>query len=177
MATAEERVLALAVARGLLEPGVAFGADLQSLIDRGYLSEADHRLLRQDLVDLDADEANHWSMAITAEAAPLPEGEGESMEPPVTPSGAFLASMGLRTGGIFRARTLERWGRFERLQLLGEGGMGRIFRAVDPGLQREVALKLLRRDDPDILRRFLQEAQLQARVDHPNVCRVYEVGE
>ncbi len=177
MATADERVLALAVARGLLEPGVAFGADLQALVAAGQLSEADHRLLRQDLVDLDADEASHWSMAITAEATPLPKGEEDPLEPPVTPAGVYLSSMGFRTGGVFRARTLERWGRFERLRLLGEGGMGRIFRAVDPGLQREVALKLLRRDDPDLLRRFLQEAQLQARVDHLNVCRVYEVGE
>jgi serine/threonine-protein kinase len=72
---------------------------------------------------------------------------------------------------------MDHWGRFEALDLLGQGGMGRIFRAMDPSLRREVALKLLRRDDPDLLQRFIQEAQLQARVDHPNVCRVYEVGE
>ncbi|HJW73807.1 MAG TPA: serine/threonine-protein kinase [Geothrix sp.] len=72
---------------------------------------------------------------------------------------------------------MDYWGRFEALDLLGQGGMGRIFRATDPQLRREVALKILRRDDPDLVQRFMQEAQLQARVDHPNVCRVYEVGE
>ncbi|MBI3130640.1 MAG: serine/threonine protein kinase [Acidobacteria bacterium] len=55
--------------------------------------------------------------------------------------------------------------------------MGRIFRAQDDTLRRPVALKLLRREDPELLARFLQEATLQARVEHPHVCRVYEAGE
>jgi predicted Ser/Thr protein kinase len=72
---------------------------------------------------------------------------------------------------------LPAWRQYEDLRLLGEGGMGRIFRAVDPALKRPVALKFLRREAPDLVARFVQEAQHQAMVDHPNVCKVYEVGE
>lgn len=179
MATADERMLALAVARGLLEPAEAAGTGLDALIASGRLDSSTLQMLQQDLADLDSAEANQWSMEITAEVPAVREPDPSGNGPATGPSSSdpsYLAA-GYRQGGPFRATTLARWGRFENLGLLGEGGMGRIFQATDPRLQREVALKLLRRDDPDILRRFIQEAQLQAKVDHPNVCRVYEVGE
>jgi len=72
---------------------------------------------------------------------------------------------------------LPSWRQYEDLQLLGDGGMGRIFRAFDPSLKRPVALKFLRREAPELIARFVLEAQHQAMVDHPNVCKVYEVGE
>lgn len=178
MATSEERTLALAVARGLLEPGEAQGASLERLVTSGRLSESDCILLKQDLADLDAAEGEHWSMEVTAQTLLGPEAEPTQLDPAPPPSDPPSGpARGFRQGGVFRAEALERWGRFENLVLLGEGGMGRIFRATDPRLRREVALKLLRREDPELVQRFLQEAQLQARVDHPNVCRVYEVGE
>jgi serine/threonine-protein kinase len=181
MATADERMLALAVARGLLEPSDLGGEGLEALVVSGRLSAADRQMLAQDLADLQADEANHWSMAITAQVPAGAEGESAGSEslsqtPDLTQEGSYPPT-GYRQGGVFRVRTLARWSRFEALELLGEGGMGRIFKATDPRLRREVALKLLRREDPLLLQRFIQEAQLQARVDHPNVCRVYEVGE
>jgi eukaryotic-like serine/threonine-protein kinase len=180
MSTADERVLALAVARGLIEPHEAYGASLHDLISSGRLSEADRQMAMQDLADLEAAEASHWSMEVTAQSPVVGDGEPPAAGLPAPVSAPLPEAshgLGLRQGGILRARTLDRWGRFESLELLGEGGMGRIFRATDTRLRRVVALKLLRRDDPDLLQRFLQEAQLQARVDHPNVCRVYEVGE
>lgn len=67
--------------------------------------------------------------------------------------------------------------RYEDLQLIGKGGMGRVFRGRDPRLGRSVAIKLLRSDHPEATRRFLHEARAQARVQHDNVCRVYEAGE
>jgi len=67
--------------------------------------------------------------------------------------------------------------RYEELRLIGEGAMGTVFRGWDPRLGRAVALKLLKSDDPDDTRYFLAEARAQARVQHENVCRVYEVGE
>jgi tetratricopeptide (TPR) repeat protein/predicted Ser/Thr protein kinase len=60
---------------------------------------------------------------------------------------------------------------------IGAGGMGEVFKAWDPDLQRHVALKYLRHDDPVLVERLLREARAQARVDHPSVCKVYEVGE
>ncbi|HYU43997.1 MAG TPA: serine/threonine-protein kinase, partial [Vicinamibacteria bacterium] len=67
--------------------------------------------------------------------------------------------------------------RYDTAVLLGEGGMGSVFRAFDPVLGRPVALKFLHRDNPALVERLMREARLQAGVDHPNVCRVYEVGE
>lgn len=69
------------------------------------------------------------------------------------------------------------WTRFRCLGVLGSGGMGRVFEAWDPALRRRVAIKLLHGQDPELERRFLREAQAQARVDHPHICKVFEVGE
>lgn len=59
---------------------------------------------------------------------------------------------------------------------IGTGATGEVVRAWDPELERDVALKILRWDDPALARRMQREARLQAKVVHPNVCRVYEVG-
>jgi len=177
MSTAGERALALAVACGLLEPGEARDTDLDALVAAGRLSGEERQRLLQDLADLEEVEASHWSMEVTAQT-PLPaQGNPAETEPSGPSTGPGVPPRRFRKGDVFQVRTLARWARFQNLELLGEGGMGRIFKATDPSLHRVVALKLLRREDPDLLQRFLQEAQLQARVDHPNVCRVYEVGE
>ncbi|MEO6324983.1 MAG: serine/threonine-protein kinase, partial [Thermoanaerobaculia bacterium] len=70
----------------------------------------------------------------------------------------------------------SRAGRYDILEQIGEGGMGQVFLAYDPTLQRTVALKLLRGAGAEQVERFQNEARAQARVDHENVCRVYEVG-
>ena len=79
-------------------------------------------------------------------------------------------------GGYAQSFPGGRVGRYLLRELLGQGGMGRVYAAYDPILKREVALKLLGRDDPLMLVRFLLEAQFQARLDHPAICRVFEVG-
>ncbi|MEX1368921.1 MAG: serine/threonine-protein kinase [Nannocystaceae bacterium] len=55
--------------------------------------------------------------------------------------------------------------------------MGTVYRAHDVRSNQTVALKLLRDDDTELARRLLVEARAQARIDHPHVCRVFEVGE
>ena len=67
--------------------------------------------------------------------------------------------------------------RYEPEECVGEGGMARVHKAFDRQLQRRVALKFLDRIEPDARRRFLREAQAQARVRHDNVLEVYETGE
>ncbi|NNB84030.1 serine/threonine-protein kinase [Corallococcus exiguus] len=67
--------------------------------------------------------------------------------------------------------------RYALLSLLGRGGMGEVHRARDLRLDREVALKFLRGASPERAMRLLQEARAQARLDHPNICRVLEAGE
>ncbi len=71
----------------------------------------------------------------------------------------------------------EGWERYRVVELIGEGGMGRVYRAVDPRLRRWVALKFLHGDDPALVERFLAEARTQASIEHDNVCPIYEVGE
>jgi len=71
-------------------------------------------------------------------------------------------------------------GRYRVLDLLGEGGMGTVYAAHDTRLDRPVALKF---PEPDVGSgserevRFLQEAQATGRLDHPNICSIYEIGE
>ena len=68
--------------------------------------------------------------------------------------------------------------RFRIEEPLGEGGMGRVFRAYDERLDRRVAIKVLVRDeDPDARTRLIREARAVAQLDHPNVVAVYDVGE
>src|SRR5215813_1716134 len=75
--------------------------------------------------------------------------------------------------GVERVADSER---YEIREAIGSGGMGQVYKAFDRKLKRLVALKFLRGAAPDHERRFLQEAQAQARVDHAHICRVYEVG-
>ncbi|WP_145349465.1 serine/threonine protein kinase [Roseimaritima multifibrata] len=67
---------------------------------------------------------------------------------------------------------------FQLNSLIGGGGMGAVFSAHDTRLDRTVAIKVIPRvgEDPDLLRRFRNEAQSAAKLDHPNIARVYDVG-
>ena len=71
----------------------------------------------------------------------------------------------------------ENWDRYELLDFLGKGGMGLVYRARDRRLGRIVALKFVLEASSKMTARFLCEARAQSRIDHPNICRVYEVGE
>jgi eukaryotic-like serine/threonine-protein kinase len=70
-------------------------------------------------------------------------------------------------------------GHYRVLEKIGAGGMGEVFRARDERLGRDVALKLIRpasSDNPDLLRRFEQEARAAAALNHPNIVAIYDVG-
>jgi serine/threonine-protein kinase len=70
-------------------------------------------------------------------------------------------------------------GRFRIEALLGSGGMGEVYKAFDPTLQRTVAVKTVRPDidRPEFLERLYREAQACARLQHPNIVTVFEAGE
>jgi serine/threonine protein kinase/Tol biopolymer transport system component len=73
----------------------------------------------------------------------------------------------------------QRIGPFEVLGILGRGGMGEVYRARDPRLQREVAIKLLPaelREEPEWMARFEREARAVGALSHPNILAVHEVG-
>jgi len=66
-------------------------------------------------------------------------------------------------------------GKFVRISELGRGGMGSVWRCYDPELRRMVAIKFLEAEG-EAVERFAKEARLAARLEHPNIARVYEVG-
>src|SRR5712691_671608 len=73
----------------------------------------------------------------------------------------------------------KRLGPYEIIALLGAGGMGEVYRARDPRLNREVAVKVLPAsfaNDPGRLRRFEQEAHATSALNHPNILAIYDVG-
>src|SRR6204780_2934960 len=73
-----------------------------------------------------------------------------------------------------------RLGPYQLEALLGEGGMGQVFRARDTRLGRPVAIKVIRAERaqrPDFRIRFQREAQATAALNHPHICTLYDVGE
>jgi serine/threonine protein kinase/tetratricopeptide (TPR) repeat protein len=71
------------------------------------------------------------------------------------------------------------FGAYEIRALLGAGGMGQVYRAFDPRLGREIALKVIRRiavEDESSLDRLLREATLASALNHPNIVTIYETG-
>lgn len=87
---------------------------------------------------------------------------------------AMLSSSLSHEGSLFPVAS---WDRYEFLSLLGQGGMGAVYKARDRRLHRLVALKFIRGGDERMTLRLLQEARAQARIDHRGVCKVLEVGE
>lgn len=74
----------------------------------------------------------------------------------------------------------ETWNQFKLLEPLGRGGMGEVFLAEDESLDRKVALKFLPeplQKDDTARERFLREAKSAAALDHPYICKIYEIGE
>jgi len=78
------------------------------------------------------------------------------------------------------ARLSEYFPQLEILELLGQGGMGAVYKARQPGLDRLVALKILQGQgagDPGFAERFTREARALARLNHPNIVAVHEFGQ
>jgi serine/threonine-protein kinase len=82
------------------------------------------------------------------------------------------------------ARSLAQFGRYRIVEVLGRGGMGSVYKGVDPILDRPVALKTIRLDftvSPEEIKllkqRLIQEAKAAGKLSHPNIVTVYDVGE
>jgi serine/threonine protein kinase len=76
----------------------------------------------------------------------------------------------------------QKLGQYEILELIGEGGMARVYKALQPTLDREVAIKALPTQiddvrDQELVRRFYDEAKLVARLNHPHIVPVHDFGE
>lgn len=95
-------------------------------------------------------------------------------------SPAYEAATELLTEPQEELKPGQAFGSFEILSLLGEGGMGQVYLALDLRLGRKVALKFLPKsftNDPDRLHRFEQEARAASSLNHPNILTIHEIGE
>jgi hypothetical protein len=114
-------------------------------------------------------------------AIALPPGvtAGGSSRPRSTTGASRLSVISTPDEGRFLPGTLI-GGRYRIIALLGRGGMGEVYRATDLTLAQSVALKFLPEDaatNQRLLERFHNEVRIARQVSHPNVCRVYDIGE
>jgi len=75
--------------------------------------------------------------------------------------------------------TGQSFGNFQVVRLLGEGGFGEVYEAENPFLQRRAAVKVLHAgmvQDPELVRRFLNEARAASAIRHPNIIDVFDAG-
>lgn len=114
----------------------------------------------------------------TSPLPPRPASAASSRFPSRPPSRASSSADYLSEGRFLPGRLLA--SRYRIIALLGRGGMGEVYRADDLTLGQQVALKFLPDEaarDQGLLERFKNEVRIARRVSHPNVCRVYDVGD
>ncbi len=115
--------------------------------------------------------------ALTATSSGLPPETPRSRKSPVSSGGSSAPGSG-QYDQFVAGVTLA--GRYRIIALLGKGGMGEVYRAEDLALTQTVALKFLpvsMTRDESARARFHQEVRLAREISHPNVCRVFDIGE
>src|SRR6185369_5619874 len=129
------------------------------------------------------------SVQATMPAAPGPIGVVSRRTPTPAPVQPALAAQKSDSGWLSSSDSISHGrfapgalldGRYRIIGLLGKGGMGEVYRADDLRLGQPVALKFLPdglRDEPVRLAQFHNEVRTARQVSHPNVCRVYDIGE
>jgi len=155
-----DEIVELILARELIEPQAltaclseqsASGRSLaEVLVERGLLTAEAFGALAEEALFSGATE-------MMPQAQTLPPGDGQ------------------REGGELSAGL----DRYELVREIGQGGMGTVYEATDKALGRQVALKLLKRSPGDraMVERFHREARVSAKLKHPNIIVVHEVGE
>src|SRR5262245_60931056 len=88
----------------------------------------------------------------------------------------------LRTGLVREGRLVDdvAFGRYQLIELIGEGGMGKVYKAHDTVMGRDVAVKVLPRElasNPGYEQRFRREASVAARLTEPHIIPIFEAGE
>lgn len=110
---------------------------------------------------------------VSSDATIAPGTSARRSPPPGGANGPGASAILLQIGTVLGSR-------YEILELLGEGGMGAVYKAADREVDRIVALKVIRPEmasNPEILARFKQELLLSSQVTHRNVIRIYDLGE
>jgi serine/threonine-protein kinase len=139
-------------------------AELTDAAQRGAAVDVEHVCRAHP--DLAVELRQLWGAVLVADAVGSQSRHDAPPAPPDSASGEL--QLPCRLGG------------YELLEELGRGGMGVVYRARQLGLDREVAVKMILRGplaSSSDKQRFLAEAEAAARLDHPNIVPVYEVGE
>ncbi len=121
-------------------------------------------------IELDLD-----SIARQASKDRISGSDEESMDK----DGADISTVAAREGAppIYLPLTMgQTFGRYKIRGQLGKGGEGNVYRAYDRKMDREVALKFPHHSDAEVFERFLRQSQVAARLEHRNICRVYDAG-
>ena len=124
------------------------------------------------------DPASESEASTGYQPSPLPDVASRpgTPSPPMTPSPGSLSA---GTTGELPAY-VSFGNRYEILELLGEGGMGRVYKAWDRELEKVIALKTIRGEmsnNPELVKRFKQELLLARKITHKNVIRIHDLGE
>ncbi len=111
-------------------------------------------------------------------AAVVPSDETTKDRPPLSHTPASLELTPRSGTGSIEAGAITGLGRFRVRDVLGGGGFGQVFRAFDPRLDRDVALKVLRDPNPPprVIERFFREARAAAGLDHPYIVAIHDAG-
>ena len=126
------------------------------------------------------------SRTCTVCGAPLSAAAAEGLCPRCLLRAGMVATEATQPGGevndelIYSAKLAELFPQLEILELIGRGGMGAVYKARQPALDRLVALKILpagAASDPGFAERFNREARALARLAHPNIVAVYDFGQ
>lgn len=190
----EEQIIRLALAKGLVSEqdldllnedankhkNISAQGQLDELIEAGLLSKAMWRALEEEVEARKKNPSFQLPFTIGQDLLAFTSSQRlkvetdakdkDSLSRTMKSNNTISRELNLNTGELIKA------GRYDLIKLLGEGGMGSVFLAYDPDLQRYVALKFLHSGDREATQRLLQEGRAQAKIEHPNVCRVYEVG-
>lgn len=177
----EERLLELAIKRGVLTEGdlleaaaAVLGAGTVAAVWEGRYGPRIERLIGSGrmeprMVDILLDELAAQERTLDG-TVPSRTKEGPA-EPGAPPAAGLPARIGEAPPQV------SSWDRYSLEARLGQGGMGVVYRAMDRRLGRTVALKFMRKADPQTTQRFLREARAQARIQHPAVCQIFDAGE
>ncbi len=179
----EARIIGMAMVRGLVSTDALKTAAsaapedlLAALMARGVIDEIDVEVLESILEGQNGAPQRQASFNETTDPL-LDSNSGSDFDKVWQELPETAASSNAEGKRVRESFTVSRWKGYQDLQFVAEGGLGRIFKAFDPRLKRAVALKFLRMDDPELQKRFVLEAQHQAKVEHPNICKVFDVGE